>query len=189
VLEPELAEANNDLGTLLAQDGDLDAAIARFRLALAATPEYPDALNNLGYALLLTGRDAEARALYEQALALQPDFPEALNNLGLLLGRSGDLDGAERYFREALARRDRLRRRREQHRARARGTRPCRAGGGPARGLLERAPHVDAAYLTLARIHLSAGRTAEGLRVLERLLQRDPAHPIALALVREWRPR
>ena len=104
-LQPDLAEANNDLGALLAQGGDLDGAIGRFRAALASTPDYPDALNNLGYALLLTGRDEEARALYEKALALQPDFPEALNNLGLLLGRAGDMDRAERYFREALGRR------------------------------------------------------------------------------------
>ena len=43
---------------------------------------------------------------YERALALQPDFPEALNNVGLLLGRGGDLAAAERYFREALSRRE-----------------------------------------------------------------------------------
>ena len=86
-LQPDLAEASNDLGTLLAEAGDLPGAIARFRAALAATPDYPDALNNLGYALLLTGQAAEARELYERALALQPDFPEALNNLGLILGR------------------------------------------------------------------------------------------------------
>ena len=39
VLQPDLAEANNDLGALLAQGGDLDAAISRFRAALASTPE------------------------------------------------------------------------------------------------------------------------------------------------------
>src|SRR4029077_16806354 len=47
-LQPDLAEASNDLGALLAQAGDLDAAIGRFRAALASTPDYPDALNNLG---------------------------------------------------------------------------------------------------------------------------------------------
>ena len=39
VLHPDLAEANNYLGALLAQGGDLDAAISRFRAALASTPE------------------------------------------------------------------------------------------------------------------------------------------------------
>ena len=104
-MQPDLAEASNDLGALLAQQGDVPAAIERFRAALAAAPDYPDALNNLGYALLLTGHEPEARALYEKALELQPDFPEALNNLGLLFGRAGDLDRAEPYFRDALARR------------------------------------------------------------------------------------
>ena len=104
-MQPDLAEANNDLGALLAQEGDLDAAISRFRAALTSIPDYPDALNNLGYALLLTGGDQEARTLYERALALQPDFPEALNNLGLLFGRAGDMNRAERYFRDALGRR------------------------------------------------------------------------------------
>src|SRR5690606_8563550 len=104
-MQPDLAEASNDLGALLAQEGDLDGAIARFRAALEASPDYPDALNNLGYAMLLTGHAEEARVLYERALALQPDFPEALNNLGLLYGRAGDLARAERHFREALERR------------------------------------------------------------------------------------
>ena len=104
-LQPDLAEANNDLGALLAQQGDLPAAIERFRAALASTPDYPDALNNLGYALLLSGNNDEARGLYEKAIALQPDFPEALNNLGLLYGRGGDMERAERNFRAALSRR------------------------------------------------------------------------------------
>src|SRR5262249_38971946 len=56
-LQPDLAEASNDLGTLLAEGGELPAAIVRFRAALAAVPEYPDALNNLGYALLLSGHE------------------------------------------------------------------------------------------------------------------------------------
>ena len=67
-LQPDLAEASNDLGALLAQGGELEAAIARFRAALAAAPDYPDALNNLGYALLLSGaRRGSARALREGA--------------------------------------------------------------------------------------------------------------------------
>src|SRR5262245_58068646 len=104
-LQPDLAEASNDLGALLAEAGDLDAAVGRFRAALAATPDYPDALNNLGYALLQMGQPQQARGLYEKALELQPDFAEALNNLGLIYGREGDLDRAEPFFRRALDKR------------------------------------------------------------------------------------
>jgi Tfp pilus assembly protein PilF/peroxiredoxin len=188
-LQPDLAEANNDLGALLAQGGDLEAGIARFRAALASTPEYPDALNNLGYAMLLTGRDEEARSLYERALVLQPDFPEALNNLGLLFGRAGELDRAERYFREALARR-------ADYGEAANNLALVLVSRGQVgaattllEGFLEQAPQFENAYVTLAKIHFSADRSREGIDVLERLLQRNPKHPVALELLRQWKPR
>jgi tetratricopeptide (TPR) repeat protein len=186
-LQPDLAEASNDLGTLLAENGELPAAIVRFRAALAAAPEYPDALNNLGYALLLTGREGEARELYERALKLQPDFPEALNNLGLILGRQGDLDRAEPCFRKALQ---------------------ARAGYGEAannlaivlvnRGrteeairllqeFLEENPASENTYVTLAKIYLTADRREEGLRVLDRLLARNPSHSAARELAARFR--
>jgi Tfp pilus assembly protein PilF/peroxiredoxin len=184
-LQPDLAEASNDLGALLAQGADIDGAIARFRAALAAAPDYPDALNNLGYALLLTGHEAEARSLYEKALALQPDFPEALNNLGLLLGRAGDLDRAERYFRDALARRAEY-----GEAANNLALVLVARGQGDAavqllESFLEKTPAFEEAYITLAKIHLNARRTAEGVRALERLLQRNPRHPIALELLKQ----
>ena len=159
-LQPDLAEASNDLGALLAQSGDLDGAIVRFRAALAATPDYPDALNNLGYALLLTGHNAEARALYEKALALQPDFPEALNNLGLLFGRGGDMERAERYFRDALNRRP-------AYSEAANNLALVLVSRGQADAAialmsdtLKSAPGYVPGYLTLARIYASVGRTS-----------------------------
>ena len=188
-LQPDLAEASNDLGALLAQQGEIDKAIERFRAAIAATPEYPDALNNLGYALLLTGRDEEARGLYEKALALQPDFPEALNNLGMLLGRGGDLDRAERYFRDALARR-------ADYGEAANNLALVLVARGQAdaailllEGFIEKVPAYEGTYVTLAKIHFGAGRSREGLRVLQALLQRNPTHAVGLELLREWKSR
>ena len=190
-LQPDLAEASNDLGALLAQGGDLDAAIGRFRAALASTPDYPDALNNLGYALLLTGREQEARALYEKALALQPDFPEALNNLGLLFGRAGDMPRAERFFRDALGRRP-------DYGEAANNLALVLASNGQTaaavtllQDAIHRTPAYEAAYVTLAKIHFLAGRSQEGIAVLEELLQRNPKHAVALELLaqRKRRPR
>ena len=168
----------------------MPAAIERFRAALASTPDYPDALNNLGYALLLTGREAEARELYEKALALQPDFPEALNNLGLLFGRAGDLERAEPYFRR---------------RARASGDDYGEAANNLAlvlvargqpdeairllEGFLEKHPEFEGTYVTLAKIYLAGARKREGLQVLERLLQRNPTHALALEILRQEGPR
>ncbi len=188
-MQPDLAEASNDLGALLAQQGELPSAIERFRAALASAPDYPDALNNLGYALLLSGHEREARELYEKALRLQPDFPEALNNLGLLFGRAGELDRAEPYFREALERRP-------DYGEAANNLALVLVARGrtdEATSLLDafvrRAPEFEGAYLTLAKIYLSAGRTQDGVAMLERLLQRNPRHEAALELVRQWKPR
>ena len=188
-LQPDLAEASNDLGALLAQAGDLGAAIDRFRAALVAAPDYPDALNNLGYALLLTGNDQEARALYEKALALQPDFPEALNNLGLLFGRAGDMDRAERYFRDALGRRP-------DYGEAANNLALVLVSRGQAdaavdllQAVIRRTPTYESAYVTLAKLHFIAGRSKEGIAVLERLLQRNPKHAVALELLAQWKGR
>jgi tetratricopeptide (TPR) repeat protein len=186
-LQPDLAEAGNDLGTLLAEGGDLPGAIARFRAALAATPDYPDALNNLGYALLLTDQPAEARELYERALEIQPDFPEALNNLGLILGRQGEFDRSEPFFRKALEKRP------GYGEAANNLALVLVARGQPEEairlllGVLETNPASESTYITLARIYLAADRRNAGLAIVDRLLQRNPAHPLALEISRQFR--
>jgi Tfp pilus assembly protein PilF/peroxiredoxin len=186
-LQPDLAEASNDLGALLAENGELPAAVVRFRAALAAAPEYPDALNNLGYAFLLTGREGEARELYERALKLQPDFPEALNNLGLILGRQGELDGAYRYFSQAL-------RARPGYGEAANNLALVLANLGRTdeairllQEFLEKNPASENTYVTLAKIYLAADRREEGLRVLDRLLARNPSHSAARELAARFR--
>ncbi len=186
-VQPDLAEASNDLGALLAEQGDLDGAIARFRSALAATPEYPDALNNLGYALLQTGQPEQARELYEKALQLQPDFPEALNNLGLIFGRAGELDRAEPLFRSALAKRPDY----GEAASNLALVLVSRGQTAEAESLLTRFldehPEVETTYVTLAKIYLAGDRRREALGVLERLLARNPSHPVGLELARRAR--
>jgi tetratricopeptide (TPR) repeat protein len=186
-LQPDLAEASNDLGTLLAQAGNVPAAIERFQAALAAAPDYPDALNNLGYALLLSGREAEAITLYEKALALQPDFPEALNNLGLIRGRRGDLEAAEALFRKALEKRARYGEAANNLAivlvSRGRGDEAVRV----LTAYIDANADYESAYVTLAKIHLAAGRREDGLAVVERLLRRNPDHAVAKELQRQFR--
>jgi predicted Zn-dependent protease len=55
--------------------------------------------------------------------------------------------------------------------------------------LLTRKPDYEAAYIALAKIHFTAGRSKEGIAALERLLQRNPNHPVALELLRQWKGR
>jgi Tfp pilus assembly protein PilF len=186
-IQPDFAEASNDLGALLAQQGDLAAAVLRFRAALAAIPDYPDALNNLGYALLLGGDGSQARALYEKALALQPDFPEVLNNLGTIMGRDGDHAGAESYFRRALQARP-------DYGEAANNLALVLASRGDLEAatrllteFLEANPSYEGTYVTLAKVHEASGRRAEAVAVLERLLQRNPTHALAIEILRAVR--
>ncbi len=188
-IQPDFAEASNDLGALLAQQGDVPAAIERFRVALAAAPDYPDALNNLGYALLLQGDAAKARELYERAIALQPDFPEVLNNLGMILGKNGDLAGAESHFRRALHHRP-------AYGEAANNLALVLASGGDldaATRLLEEflkaTPSFEGTYVTLAKLHAAAGRRGDAVAVLERLLQRNPRHALAIEILQAVRAR
>ena len=53
--------------------------------------------------------------------------------------------------------------------------------------LLEESPGFEMAYVTLSKIYLKAGRQAEGVQTLERLLQRNPTHPLGLEILRQVR--
>jgi len=185
--QPDYADANNSLGALMAQSGDLPGAIERFRAALAAKPEFADAMNNLGFALFQTGDAVHARELYEKALALQPGFPEALNNLGILYGSQRDLDRALGYFQQAVDQRA------TYGEAANNLALVLNARGEPDKAiavlqrLLQANPSFEMGYVTLCRVYLKAGNRQEATRVLEMLLQRNPTHPLGLQLLQQIR--
>ncbi len=95
-INPELAEAHNNLGHSLHALGRIADAIVHYERALAIKVDYPEARNNLGIAYQSQGRSSEAAVQYELALAARPNYADAHKNLGNLLG------GAKRY-REAAA--------------------------------------------------------------------------------------
>src|SRR5271166_2350377 len=101
-LKPEDAEAQNNLGIALAQQGRLDESAACFQQALRLKPDYPDAHNNLGNILEKQNKLDEAVACYHQALRLRPNYPEAHYNLGIVLGRQDKLNEAVASYQQAL---------------------------------------------------------------------------------------
>lgn len=94
--------AHNNLGNLLAREGDLAGAAAEYERALAIRTEFPEALNNLGIVYARTGRDIEAVDLYQRALALRPSYVKAHYNLGLSLERLGRVSEARRHYQRAI---------------------------------------------------------------------------------------
>jgi tetratricopeptide (TPR) repeat protein len=87
-------------GLKLHQAGQLAAAAAIYRQALAVKPDEFDALHLLGVIFHQCGHHAEAAQQIDIALAQSPDNVFALNNLGIVLG-------ALQQFADALPRYER----------------------------------------------------------------------------------
>jgi tetratricopeptide (TPR) repeat protein len=89
------------IGMKLEQQGQIDAAIARYRRALEIRPQAPEAQNNLGNALLKQGRRDEGIAHLREAVRLWPRYASALSNLGAALCEAGQVEQGLPYLIEA----------------------------------------------------------------------------------------
>jgi Flp pilus assembly protein TadD len=70
-----------NLGTALAQKGQIDEAIRHYEEALRLKPDQAQIHNNLGAAFYQQGRTDEAIGQYQEALRLKPDYAGARKNL------------------------------------------------------------------------------------------------------------
>ena len=102
-LRPEVAEAHNNLGSVLLDQGRLDEAAAEFQQAVALKPSLFQAHNNLGNVLRQQGQFDQAVACYERAIALRSELTEVHNNLASVLLDQGRLDAAAAHFRQIVA--------------------------------------------------------------------------------------
>ena len=120
--DPSHAEANHNLGVLMAQSGRVAEGLAHLERALKSNPR--EALYHFSYAkgLLAAGNTVEAGAVLEQARqrgledkrfeTLQsqiqaqtgsPDDPASLDQLGTALLAAGNIEEAIQSYRKALA--------------------------------------------------------------------------------------
>ena len=79
--QPDLAEANNNLGNLLAARHDYAEAAWYFGKAIESNPNYVDARHSYGLVLALTRNFAKARLQLEEALRLAPNSAEIRGDL------------------------------------------------------------------------------------------------------------
>jgi serine/threonine-protein kinase len=101
-LRPRSPGAHYNLGTYLAQKGDLEAASAALRTAIDLKGDYAQARNNLGLVLMKQGDLNGAIAEYHKALGIDPDLVQAHVNLGEALRLSNRWDEAITACRKAL---------------------------------------------------------------------------------------
>jgi len=89
---------------LLERQGDYDAAITSYRLALRDHPDDMRVLQNMAIAYSRTGRIDEAIRAYRKALELDPSLSGAHYGLAFLLIKRGDATAAEKHLEAFLAR-------------------------------------------------------------------------------------
>jgi Flp pilus assembly protein TadD len=78
----------------LERQGDLDAALTSYRLALRENPSDPGILQNIAIAYSRTGRPEDAIRAYRRALEVAPEQVGAHYGLAFLLLKRGDKAGA-----------------------------------------------------------------------------------------------
>lgn len=87
----------------LERQGDYDAALTSYRLALRNKPDDHKVLQNMAIAYSRTGRLDEAIRCYRRALELEPALSGAHYGLAFLLLKRDDPDGAQEHLATFLA--------------------------------------------------------------------------------------
>ena len=87
----------------LERQGDIDAALTSYRLALRDHPNDPKILQNIAIAYSRTGRLEEAIRAYRRALEVAPDVSGAHYGLAFLLLKRGDRVAALTHLDAFLA--------------------------------------------------------------------------------------
>jgi tetratricopeptide (TPR) repeat protein len=88
----------------LERQGDYDAALTSYRLALRDRPNDPKILQNMAIAFSKTNRQEDAIRAYRRALELAPELSGAHYGLAFLLLKRQDREGAEEHLQAFLAR-------------------------------------------------------------------------------------
>lgn len=94
-LDPRQPAARNNLGMLLAHDGEAGEALKTFQQALELQPDFPPARKGACLAFYALKKDVEAEALF-------PDSPERALLKAQALREGGDLEGATEAYRRAI---------------------------------------------------------------------------------------
>jgi tetratricopeptide (TPR) repeat protein len=153
----------------LANQGELDTAIADLRESLRLDPTTVFSYGTLTVRLLVAGRADEALTAARQGLALAPESWFTQNNVGHALGGLGRWDEALDHYEEAC----RLARTQRTCAARAHALQRTGRVTDAARVAREAAGMAEGngGALGLARYHMAAGDRSGALRYFKRALQ------------------
>ena len=89
-------------GLALERQGDYEAALTSYQLALRDQPTNHKVLQNMAIAFSRTGRQSEAIRCYRRALEIQPKLSGAHSGLAFLLLRRGETSNAAFHLESFL---------------------------------------------------------------------------------------
>lgn len=101
-LKPQRVDYLNE-ALALERQGDYDAALTSYRLALREKPDDAQILQNMAIAYTRLNRHEEAVRCYRRALEIEPNLAGAQYGLAFLLLRRGERDGALALLEQFLA--------------------------------------------------------------------------------------
>lgn len=99
---PDSALAHHNQGLLLAEEGDISAAVQHFRKALELEPRAAEIHDILGVALVKQGNIEEAERHFTEAVNLRPDYAKAHYHLALVLAMQQRPATAIDHLKKAL---------------------------------------------------------------------------------------
>jgi len=102
-LEPDNANARNNLAVAFLAQDDPERAIYHYQQAIAVNPQCAEVYYNLGVVWGQQGQFAQARQQYERAIALKPDYLDAYNNLAGVLLEQSEVQEAIGQYHKILA--------------------------------------------------------------------------------------
>jgi len=170
-MNPDLPDARNLLGLVLADKQDWPGAERSLRMAIAIQPELAAAHQNLANLLARGGDYAQARYHFEKAIAAEPNNAETRDRYGWLLEMSGAHEQAVAQLKEAL----RLDPNQAQAHADLADVLSAQASFDRAadeyRRAIELNPEAYAAHLSLGQILARSGNITEARAHLEKATQ------------------
>ena len=175
------ARFRSELGNLLEERGESDAALSHLRAVVASYPDLATPYYNLARALKRRGETEQAHEHYRTALQLQPDFPKAHTNLGNLLLEVGNVEAAIRHYRQALASDPELAPAHNNLGNALRGQGKLDEALTHYRQALRLEPFLASAHANLGQALFDGGETVEAATALRRALRIEPDHGAAHA--------
>lgn len=92
----------NNMGDVLANEGDLEGALDNFKRSVALKPDYADAVHNIGHIYMQMGKSELAKKYLQQSLDMNPRLFPSAYKLGLIYYGEGNFQKSKEYFEMCL---------------------------------------------------------------------------------------